>query len=171
MPGGYILVANHASLLDGVILQSVMRRRVRYLLTILFYRKKVLAWFFRWVGVIPIYEGGGNKTAMAAAVEALRAGNVVGIFPEGGLSSDGTLQKAQPGVAMIAEGSQVPVVPAAICGSFGAMSRHSFFPKPVKIEIRFGDPIPPPQPSELPRKERYREFTDRVMSSIEKLMV
>lgn len=164
--GAYILAANHVSLLDGVVVQGVYWRRVSFFLTILFYRVAWTRWFFRMIHVIPIYDGGGNKDAMKEASERLRDGEIVAIFPEGGLSPDGKLRTGKPGVAVLSESSQLPVIPVAIVGSFEAMPRGSAFPKPKKIRIRFGEPIPPLAPAEGPRRDRYREYTQKVMDQI-----
>lgn len=164
--GAYVVAANHTSLLDGALVQMALRRRVSFFLTISFYRLRALNWFFRWIHTIPVYDGGGNKNALFEATERLQAGEVVGIFPEGGIAKDGKPMKPRPGVAIIAEAAQVPVVPVAILGAFEAMPRGAFFPKPRRIHLRFGDPILPLARSEAPRRERYREYADTVMSSI-----
>lgn len=167
--GAFVVAGNHTSLLDAVLVQVALRRRVSFFLTILFYRLRALSWFFRWVGAIPVYEGGGNKNALFEATERLQRGEVVGIFPEGGISPDGSLQKPKPGVAIIAEAAQAPVVPVAILGAFESMPRGSFFPRPRKIHLRFGDPILPLERSDAPRRERYRQYAETVMSSIASL--
>lgn len=164
--GAFVIAGNHTSLLDGFLVQMAMRRRVSFFLTINFYRLRALNWLFRWIHAIPVYDGGGNKNALFEATERLQRGEVVGIFPEGGIAADGKMQKPRPGVAIIAEAAQVPVVPVAIVGAFESMPRGSFFPKPRRIHLRFGDPIPPLERSEAPRRERYRGFAESLMSRI-----
>lgn len=169
LAGAYVLAANHGSLLDGVVLQAAVPRRVSYLLTVAFYRLRWLRWFFRWIRAIPIHDAGGNKNALQEATRRLREGGVVGIFPEGGVSRSGALARAKPGVAILAEGAQSPVVPARIVGAFEAMPRGSWFPKPRKITIRFGAPLPPPARADSPRRLDYRDYAERVMQAIASL--
>ncbi len=166
----YIIAANHASLLDGVVLQAVLTRRLCFFLTITFYKMPILRWFFRAMHFIPIFDAGGNKNALIEGSDRLHKGESIGIFPEGEVSRTGTLGKGKPGVAILAETAQVVVIPAAVVGSYQALPRRNWFPKPYKIEIRFGEALAPPPRIEGPRRERYREFTDRVMSEISALL-
>jgi len=167
--GGFIVAANHSSLLDGLVLQTVLPRRLDFLLSNDFFKKNSLRWFFRSLRMIPIHEGGGNKDAIAEAGERLRKGKLVGVFPEGGVSTDGRLGKGQPGAAMLSEAAQVPVVPAAILGTFEAFPRGASFPRPKKVRIRFGEPIAALTDQSLPRRQRYQKYTAALMQSIAEL--
>jgi 1-acyl-sn-glycerol-3-phosphate acyltransferase len=72
----------------------------------------------------------------------LEQGGVIGIFPEGPFSRHGRLVRGQPGVALVALRSGVPVVPAAISGTFHALAARRFFvPRRVPLGVRFGKPL------------------------------
>lgn len=141
--GGCILAANHTSFLDAGLVGLTTDRRVRFMMTDFYADLPLMAWFFRWNRVIFVREDRGNTAAYRAALAALRDGDVVGIFPEGGISLDGELQAIRAGVVALALRSRAPVVPIGIHGAFEALPRHGKFPKPRTIRIEVGAPLAP----------------------------
>jgi 1-acyl-sn-glycerol-3-phosphate acyltransferase len=169
--GPLILAPNHASFLDPVILQSATRKRVSYLMTETYWRIPVLNWLFRFFRTIPVQVSGPNRSALDRAVARLREGAVVAIFPEGSRSPDGRLLPARAGVALLASAARVPIVPVAILGTHRALPRGARFIRPVRVQVRFGEPIPPVEEAEgIPRRERHRAITARVMEQIGRLL-
>jgi 1-acyl-sn-glycerol-3-phosphate acyltransferase len=180
--GGAILAANHVSFLDPLLLPLVVpRRRVMFLAKSRYIDKRYLGWFLRGVGVIPVspQEPGGVADAVSAGVAAVRAGHLVGIFPEGTRSPDGQLRRGKTGVARIALAAGVPVIPAAIIGTGRAFPRGARLPRPCPVRIRFGPPVtltgprpaatPAPGPAAVPDATAAREATDQVMAAIARL--
>jgi len=169
--GPLLLAANHCSFMDPVVLQAAAWRHLSYLMTDVYYRPWLARWFFAWMRTIPVREGGGsNRAALETAAHALKHRWAVGIFPEGGISKTGELQRFFPGVAALAESTQTAVVPVAILGTFQVLPRHARFPKLFrKVVVRFGEPIPPPRvDDERRRREELRAYTellhDRVLA-------
>ncbi len=153
--GAAVLVANHVSFVDWLIFASVSARPVRFVMTHGYSRLPLVRFLFRGAKVIPIAPGREDPALKARAydriAEELEDGELVFIFPEGGITEDGELQPFRPGVERIIERTPVPVVPMAVIGLWGsffsrwggrAMTKpfRRFF---SRVTVRIGDPIPP----------------------------
>jgi len=173
--GGCVLVANHASLLDPLILGAVTSgwagtHRVIFMMSSAMARSRLLGWFYRWNRIIPVVPQGGNKEALRAARQVLAAGEVLGVFPEGGLSRDGQLVLGSPGAVSLGLARNAPVLPVGIIGADHSLPHGRCFPKPRKIIVRYGQPIPVEQlMGDGDRKERLARATTRIMQEIAKL--
>src|SRR5262249_47101673 len=108
--GGFLLLPNHISFVDAIVLQLACPRRIRFIIEQEFYRNRYLHPFLKIVGCIPITSRRA-KDAMRAAIEKIREGEVVCLFPEGQLSRSGTLLRLRRGYEIIAHQSGAPVVP------------------------------------------------------------
>ncbi len=122
--GAAVLVANHVSFVDAVIIMGASPRPVRFVMDYRIFRTPVLSYIFRHSGAIPIAAAKEDPALMEKAfVEvstALGNGELVAIFPEGNITSDGELQPFRPGIARILSANPVPVVPLALCGLWGS---------------------------------------------------
>jgi len=166
--GGAIVAANHVSFLDPLLLPLVVPRRVMFLTKVKYIDKPMLRWFLTGAGVIPVATDdpvavGG---AVTAGVEAVRAGRLVGIFPEGTRSRDGRLHRGKTGVARIAMETGVPVIPAGICGTDLAFPRGAKLPRPHRVHITFGPPISLSWQEGEPDAAQGRIATNQVMAAI-----
>jgi 1-acyl-sn-glycerol-3-phosphate acyltransferase len=142
--GPAILAANHQSFLDDLLLPLLVPgRKVVFLAKADYFDKWYLRWFFKGANVIPVRRESRSaaEAALQTGVQALREGNLVGIFPEGTRSPDGRLYRGKTGVARMALEAQVPIVPVAITGTFEALPYHKKLPKPGRVEVRFGKPL------------------------------
>lgn len=166
--GGYVLAANHASLLDPLLLGCSVRRRVIYLMTETVWRSASAGWFYRWNRTIPLSARGGNRDALRAAREVLKQERVVGIFPEGGLSRDGQLMLGSPGAVSLVLSGGLPIVPVGIVGAADALPAGAGLPRPVKVVVRFGEPITPEELDALggDRRARLQNATRLIMQRI-----
>jgi acyl-[acyl-carrier-protein]-phospholipid O-acyltransferase/long-chain-fatty-acid--[acyl-carrier-protein] ligase len=153
--GGALLVANHVSWLDGVLLLLVSTRPIRMLA----WSDYVSGWWINWLSkmwaVIPIRNTDGPKAlvhSLRVAKEALVEGDLVCIFAEGGITRNGQLQPFQRGLLRIVEGTGCPVIPVyldELWGSIFSFSGGRFFWKwprrwPYPISISFGEPLADP---------------------------
>ncbi|HZS34040.1 MAG TPA: lysophospholipid acyltransferase family protein [Methylomirabilota bacterium] len=171
--GPYIVAANHANYLDGVVLGAALPRQIQFLVMPRVYRATPLHPFFHdHVGSIPISLGGPDPGAIRRALRVLDAGGVVGIFPEGPFSRHGELVRGQPGVALVALRAGVPVVPAAISGTFHALvDRRFYVPRRVPLAVRFGKPLRFAPAARRPVTQGVRaDVTRRIMDEIAALL-
>ena len=153
--GGALIVANHVSWVDGILMLTSSSRYVRFLVYADYARKPLLGWLAKIMRVIPIKSSEGPRaivTALKAAREAIQQGELVCIFAEGALTRTGQLQPFQRGLMKIVEGTNAPVVPAYLHGLWGSVFSFKggrFFwkwPKhwPYRVGVHFGKPMPQP---------------------------
>ena len=127
--GAAVLVCNHVSFVDAVLLMAASPRPMVFLMDHRIFRQPVLGWLFRLAKAIPIApqkeDPQAYEAAFERAAEVLRAGDLLAIFPEGGITKDGTLQPFKGGIVKIldrarADGLDVPVVPMALTNLWGS---------------------------------------------------
>ncbi len=163
--GGFLLLPNHLSWVDAVVLHLAMPRPVRFVMVENIYRNRWLHPFFRSINVIPI-SGTRAKEAVATAAAAIRAGDVVCLFPEGELSRSGMLLKLKRGFELIARQADAPVVPVwldQLWGSIFSFAGGKYFTKiprhlPYPVSIAFGAPIPAAEAEVALVRERLLEL-------------
>ena len=116
-------------------------------------------------------EDGGNRSMFRSALQALRDGRPIGIFPEGGISRDGELKEIRPGAIALARQTGVPIVPVRIKGAFHALPRDAWFPRPATISVRIGAAIPVSElaPGDLPRGEALAVGAQRLYAAMNAL--
>jgi acyl-[acyl-carrier-protein]-phospholipid O-acyltransferase/long-chain-fatty-acid--[acyl-carrier-protein] ligase len=148
--GGAVVIANHLSYADVVVLQLACPRPLRYV----GYEEAGSSWFFKVVfrlaGVIPISQRRPTE-GMRRAIRALEAGELVCVFPEGQISRTGQLQRVQKGFEVMARRTGLPVVPAAIDGLWGSVfsfADQKYLWKsprllPTPVFVAFGRPLAP----------------------------
>lgn len=139
--GGALLVANHASYLDVVLIGLIFRRPVRFLSWEGFERNRLMRLITRTMGSIPVAEEKA-KDAVQKAADALRRGELVCIFPEGSLTRNGNILPLRRGFELIARRADVPIVPLVIDGMWGSLFSFSggkfFWKKPKHFPRRVG---------------------------------
>jgi len=147
-PSGCLLLPNHITWIDALILQLASPRPIRYIIDQEFYHKPLLKPFLRTVGCIPI-DSRKARSAIRAATEQIAAGEVVCLFPEGQLTRSGTLLRLRRGYELIAQHANAPVVPVwldRLWGSVFSFQGGKFFTKwpkeiPYRVTVAFGKPI------------------------------
>lgn len=123
--GPAVLVCNHVSFVDAVLLMAASPRPIRFLMDHQIFRMPVLGWLFRLAKAIPVAPQKDDPATYEAAFEAARAvledGEMVCIFPEGGITRDGALQPFRGGVMKLVEGlPEMPVIPMALGNLWGS---------------------------------------------------
>jgi 1-acyl-sn-glycerol-3-phosphate acyltransferase len=138
--GPVLLVSNHQSYLDPVLVGVACPRQLRSLArhSLFFWP---LSWLIRSIGAVPIDRDRGGLGGIKSALKILDGGEALLVFPEGTRTKDGRLQPLMPGFCALARRSGATIVPVAINGAFAAMPRGSLFPRPHPITLTFCPPI------------------------------
>ncbi|MBP6494392.1 MAG: 1-acyl-sn-glycerol-3-phosphate acyltransferase, partial [Rhodoferax sp.] len=127
--GAAILACNHVSFVDAVLLMAASPRPIYFIMDHRIFQVPVLGWLFRLAKAIPIAPRVEDPVAYEAAFDAaakvLKEGDLLAIFPEGGITKDGTLQEFKGGIMKILErtsqqGLSVPVIPMALTNLWGS---------------------------------------------------
>lgn len=122
--GPAVLVCNHVSFVDPIVIAAAVRRPIRFVMDHRIFRTPLIGFIFRHMKTIPIAPAKEDATLMEAAFDevarALADGDLVCIFPEGRITDSGDLYPFRPGIARIVERTPVPVVPMALRGLWGS---------------------------------------------------
>ncbi len=153
--GAALIVCNHVSFVDALVIAAACRRPIRFVMDHRIFRLPVLSFVFRTGRAIPIAPAKEDpammERAFAEVAAALKAGDLVAIFPEGRITDTGELYPFRPGVKRILEATPVPVVPVALRGLWGsffsrkdgaAMTRPARLLPFRKIGIAVGELVP-----------------------------
>ena len=140
--GGALLLSNHQSFMDPVLVAVKLQRPVSYMAKLqLFEDKPFFAWLIRSLHAFPIKRNSADVAALKQAIARLEEGNLLNIFPEGTRTRDGQIGKILPGVVVVIRRAGVPVVPVVIDGSFQAWPRWRKLPHPHPIRLKYGPPL------------------------------
>jgi 1-acyl-sn-glycerol-3-phosphate acyltransferase len=162
--GPLIIASNHLSWADVPLIPSFLKRRVVYMAKEETFDGK-MGWLVRFLGAFPVKRGEADRHSLRTAMEQLKSGHIVSIFPEGTRSKIHTLGQAHAGLGMIALRSGAPVVPVAIYGSEKAFKK--FRPR---ITITFGEPLILAPKGKKITREDIDESTEQVMLRIASML-
>jgi len=138
--GPAILVANHSSVLDPPIVTCCTKRIIHWMVAAWVYKTKLLSLIVKRLPFLKVEPGkGNNKEALKKAVDILNKGEMIGIFPEGGLSRNGELNPFLSGTAYIGIKSKAPIIPLYIKGAYQALPLGRNFLKFCKLRVIIGE--------------------------------
>jgi 1-acyl-sn-glycerol-3-phosphate acyltransferase len=177
--GPAILASNHQAVIDSVMMGALMPRNVYFLAKDQYFlapgiKGAVMRNVMYGLNQIPVDRSGGRASIMAldAALPVLRAGHVLGIFPEGTRSPDGRLYRGRPGVAKLALDAPAPIVPIGLIGFDKVQPIGATMPKlGVPLEVRVGEPLDLSQwqAGGAVDSRALREVTLKLMNAIQQL--
>jgi 1-acyl-sn-glycerol-3-phosphate acyltransferase len=165
--GAFLLVCNHASNLDPVIVAHSAARPVAFMAKEELFRVPILKDVIRTYGAFPVKRGSGDRGAFRVALEALNAGWAVGIFLNGTRTEDGRIPTPQLGASMIAAKAGVSLLPMAISGSERILPKGKTIPTLAHLHVSFGELIPAPQNSD---RETLRSVTQQCTEQIHEML-
>lgn len=163
--GGALLISNHVSYVDALILSATCDREVVFTVYDGFFNNPFLSRFMHLFGVVPISEKRA-KDAIVTMSEAIKKGNLVCIFPEGQITRTGFMNEVRKGFELIARRAGAPVIPVymdALWGSVFSFAGGKFFTKwpqrfPVHLTAVWGEPIPADQVSAARARETFQRL-------------
>lgn len=168
---GAIIASNHQSYIDPVLIGAVARRRTGYLAReTLWHGGRFFAHVITFLGAIPISIDKGGKEGIRTVVAYLKKKRHILVFPEGTRTRDGTIGAMNPGVKLMAELANVPIVPAAVKGSFEMWPRHKKRMRfPCPLSAGFGKRFEPEELRKMTSEEFCAQLRERIVGVYEKL--
>ncbi|MBI5893527.1 MAG: 1-acyl-sn-glycerol-3-phosphate acyltransferase [Deltaproteobacteria bacterium] len=141
----YIIAPNHASYLDGFVIAASVPIKsfmnLYFLALQEFFNNWFTAYFAKVAHVIPMEPKTHLRKAIQISGYILKQGNAICIFPEGGITDNGSILPFKKGIGMLSKEVDVPILPCLIQGTFEALPRGAAFPRFKKIIVAFGKPL------------------------------
>ncbi len=147
--GGVLLVSNHQSFMDPVLVAVALPREASYMARDSLFHAWGFRWLIRMLNAFPVRRGTADTAAIKETLRRLKQGEVVVVFPEGTRTEDGRIGPMLPGLATVARKCQVPIVPVLIDGMYQAWPRHRLLPKPGDVVIEYARPLWPADYADL----------------------
>ncbi|MFE6995915.1 lysophospholipid acyltransferase family protein [Microbacterium sp. NPDC057659] len=174
--GAVLLVSNHLSSLDTLIIPTSATRPVQFLIKASYFAGRGMLgrfkrWFFSSIGGVPVHRATGRdaRAALDAGSSILRAGSVFAVFPEGTRSRDGKLHDGHGGAAWMARDTRAAVVPVGLIGTGSVKPLSHLLPGKPRVEVHFGEPLDLTDLEGIPDGRARREITERMMAAIARL--
>lgn len=165
--GPAILICNHISGLDPMLIQAVCPRLIVWMMAREYYEIPGLRSIFKTVEAIPVDRGGRDMAATRAALRALEAGRILGVFPEGKIETSRELLPFQTGVALMSLKAGVPVYPAYLHGTQRGKTMVQAFVYPNVTTLAFGPAVQ--TDATTTSKEVLQAVTDQYAEAVERL--
>lgn len=167
--GGCVIASNHTLGADYVVLGYASPRQLYYMAKAeIFAFHPLVAKLIAGAGAFPVQRGKGDTQAIDQAVAMVKAGKIVGMFPEGTRSRSGVLRRGKPGAARIALGAAAPLVPAAVVNGDTILRDVLKLQRRPLVTVRFGTPIVVAGDSE--NGEDVERLTTAIMLAIAELL-
>lgn len=160
--GPGLLLSNHQSNLDPVLIGLATTRGLNYMARETLFRHRALGWLMRSLDGFPIDREGTGLGGVKETLRRLKQGQIVVLFPEGTRSRDGQVQAIKPGFCAMARRAGVTLYPAAIDGAFQAWPRQRAFPRRGVIHLCFGTPIRPAEIAAMSDSELLAAVNERI---------
>ena len=152
--GGALLVANHVSWVDWLVIAATTRRRVRFLIQREYFQWRAVSWLFKLAHCVPVASGDAPEVQAASLAEAARQieeGHLVVIFAEGSITRTGHMQSIRRGYQRIVQERGIAIIPVHLDGLWGSVFSHEGggllrkLPRriPYPVTVTYGDPLPP----------------------------
>lgn len=140
--GGLLVIANHLSDCDPVILQAACPRAIQFMGKSELFTMKIVGPILKWWGSFPVKRGSPDRNSLRLAAELAKSGQTVGIFPEGQLSENSLLQEIKPGAALIIKMAKVPVICCGLSGTPKIVPYGSTWARPALswVTAHWGEP-------------------------------
>jgi 1-acyl-sn-glycerol-3-phosphate acyltransferase len=166
--GPVLIIANHQSFFDPIVLTLASPRPLRFLAHKGLFKPPWFAWLIRSLGGVPMDQEGVPKEGLKTTLQHLQAGEAVVVFPEGTRTANGELSPLKPGVQLLIKRTRAPIVPVGIAGAFEALPYWCKIPilSPLllpagqsTIAVWVGRPLEVHRLVDMPREQFLAELT------------
>ncbi len=164
--GPFIMTPNHASEVDPIVVAAALPFRLTFLAGRELDRYKLLFAIITLFNPVFVRRGSGDVGALKACLDRLARGEVLVVFPEGGVVQPG-MGTLHEGAAFLAIRSQVPIVPVGLTGLTKMWPLGARFPRPSRVTVRIGDPIAPPARTD---GQRTAELISKIRAALDRLL-
>ena len=174
MEGPALVIANHQSFLDPLLIGLATHRELIYLARKTLFRNSHFARLIRFMNAVPIDQEGIGKEGIKTIVEQLTMGRAVVVFPEGERTWDGQMLPLKPGIHLLIKKTRAPIVPVGIAGAYHAYPRWRLLPSAAPLfwppgagntAVYVGKPLDGRRYAELPREQALQELFDKLAES------
>lgn len=152
--GAFVLAPVHRSNVDFALTALVTTRPMRYMGKDSIWKSKLLGRFVTMLGAFPVHRGTADRDALKACIDIVTGGSPLVMFPEGTRQHGPVVEELFDGTAYVAARTGVPIVPMGIGGSEAMLPKGAKLPRPSKLVLIVGDPIPAPAKTESGRMPR-----------------
>jgi 1-acyl-sn-glycerol-3-phosphate acyltransferase len=165
--GPALLIANHTSYFDPVLIGVAARRRLSYLARKTLFQQTLFGKLLSSLNAIPVDQEGTGIEGLRQMLQLLREGHAVMMFPEGERTGTGHILDLKPGVSLLVKRANAPIVPVGIAGAYAAWPRTRTLPRlapiflgdnPAKIAVSIGRAIASEKFAAMPREQMLREL-------------
>jgi 1-acyl-sn-glycerol-3-phosphate acyltransferase len=160
--GGGLVLSNHQSNLDPVLVGLSCERRLNYVARTTLFDSFMFRLMVAALDAIPIDREGVGLGGLKETLKRIKRGEMVLLFPEGTRTRDGEVHRMMPGFCAIARRARVPLVPVALDGAFDAWPRQRTWPRPAVVHVVWGSPILPHDVERMSDEELVAEVSRRV---------
>lgn len=165
--GGALVVCNHQSHLDVLVVGLSFDRRLNYLARQSLFRFPPLRWLISSLDAIPIDRDGTGLSGLKETLRRLKNDEMVLIFPEGTRTPDGNVQHFKPGFTTVARRAGTPIIPLALDGAFDCLPRDAVLPCLTAIDVVIGKPIMPEEIARYSERALGEEVERRVRACMQ----
>jgi len=176
MTGPVILASNHLSFLDPPLVGAGLHRGINYMARKTLFRYPGIGALLRSWSAVPVDRDGGSAAGLKEILDRLKRGGAIIMFPEGTRSPNGRLQPGRSGIGLAIIKSDAPVIPVRVFGTFEAYGKGVKFPRPHRIQVKYGKAMlfaelrtEARKCSKDRLKQIYQQVADELMAEIAKL--
>jgi 1-acyl-sn-glycerol-3-phosphate acyltransferase len=166
--GPAILVCNHTSPLDPILIQAVCPRPIVWMMAKEYYEMRGFNWIYRQVEAVPVARSGRDMAATRDALRALKNGRILGVFPEGKIEKTRDLLPFQPGIALLAGKARAEIFPAYLDGTQRGKPMVDAIIRPQHAKIAFGPGLGIAADSSS--REALDKLANRVQTAVQELL-
>ncbi len=163
--GPLVVVSNHASYFDPLIVSNCVRRPVAYMAKEELFDIPILARAIKLYGAYPVSRGSADRTAIRSALEYLNNGWAVGVFLQGTRTPNGQITDPKRGAALLAAKAKAPILPVSLWGTEGILEKGSL-PRAVPVTVRIGKLIDTPSST---NKQELENLTQKCATVINEM--